>query len=271
MNNLTVITDFTRTAFARIYAQCQSLFSERLIANIEKYLNVTNSLLVPLSALIILVAGIVVSIKLSISTPFFGGVGAVFLVFFGDYISEKFHGACRAALEANPTSISSPAYLELAGFLNIFLGIGLVCGGVYFGIQSSSFLIFLGCITGAILVLLSNVPVINPHLINMSIADKSGIASDLIGLFSVNAKSGLYFSTLFSRLLTITGAVLIVVAIYKIMTAKGYVMFAALSDGGIAVAVLFAGLFYPVIAYFFFMIVFFIADILLAILSMKKS
>ena len=267
MNNINSITEFSRAQFARFFSLCKSFFSEDLVAKFEKYLNFTHSLLIPLSAVIVLISALIFAIRISSAMPFFLGLIAVVFVFFGDFISEKFHGACRAALEANPTSISSNAYLELIVFLNIFLVVGLVFGGIYFGILASSLNIFLGCLAGAALVLLATVPVLNPHIINMSISEKSSAASDLVGLSAIGIKSMLYYSSLFARLVIIAGALLLLVATYQVLA--GNVM-VAMMGGSVAVGILFSGLFYPVLAYFLFMIVFFVADILLAVLSLKE-
>ena len=266
MNNINSITKFSRAQFERFFSLCKSFFSEDLVAKIEKYLNFTHSLLIPLSAVIILISAIIFAIKISSATPFFLGFLAVFLVFLGDFISEKFHSACSAALEANPTSISSNAYLELIFFLNIFLIVWLVFSGIYFGIEASSWYILLGCLAGAALGLLAIVPVLNPHIINMSISEKSSAASDLIGLSTIGIKSMLYYSSLLARLVIIAGALLLLVATYHVLADD----YSAVMHGGIALGVLFSGLFYPVLVYFLFMILFFVADILLAVLSLKE-
>ena len=272
MNNINSITKFSRAQFARFFSICKSFFSEDLVAKIEKYLNFTHSLLIPLSAVIVLISAIIFAIKISSVIPFFLGLIAVVLVFFGDFISEKFHSACCAALEANPTSISSNAYLELIFFLNIFFVVGLVFSGIYFGIQLSSLNIFLGCLAGAALALLTTVPVLNPHIINMSISEKSSAASDLIGLWAIGIKSMLYYSSLFARLVIIAGALLLLVATYQVLTGDrySYMLQAAMLDGSVALGILFSGLFYPVLVYFLFMMVFFVADIILAVLSLKE-
>ena len=267
MKNLDIVTEFSRAQFARVFSLCKSFFSEDLIVKLEKYLNFTHSLLVPLSAVIVLISALIFAIKMSSAMLFFLGLIAVVFVFFGDFISEKFHGACRAALKANPTSISSSAYLELIVFLNIFLVVGLVFGGIYFGILASSLNAFLVCFAGAALVLLATVPVLNPHIINMNISEKSGAASDLVGLSAIAIKSMLYYSSLFARLVIIAGALLLLVATYQVLAGN---VLLAMMGGGVALGILFSGLFYPVIVYFLFMIVFFVADILLAILSLKK-
>ena len=272
MNNINSITKFSRAQFERFFSLCKSFFSEDLVAKIEKYLNFTHSLLIPLSAVIVLISAIIFAIKISSVIPFFLGLIAVVLVFFGDFISEKFHSACCAALEANPTSISSNAYLELIFFLNIFFVVGLVFSGIYFGIQLSSLNIFLGCLAGAALALLTTVPVLNPHIINMSISEKSSAASDLIGLLAIGIKSMLYYSSLLARLVIIAGALLLLVATYQVLTGDrySYMLQAAMLDGSVALGILFSGLFYPVLVYFLFMILFFVADILLAVLSLKE-
>ena len=272
MNNINSITKFSRAQFERFFSLCKSFFSEDLVAKIEKYLNFTHSLLIPLSAVIILISAIIFAIKISSVIPFFLGLIAVVLVFFGDFISEKFHSACCAALEANPTSISSNAYLELIFFLNIFFVVGLVFSGIYFGIQLSSLNIFLGCLAGAALALLTTVPVLNPHIINMSISEKSSAASDLIGLSTIGIKSMLYYSSLLARLVIIAGALLLLVATYQVLTGDrySYMLQAAMLDGSVALGILFSGLFYPVLVYFLFMMVFFVADIILAVLSLKE-
>ena len=272
MNNINSITKFSRAQFARFFSICKSFFSEDLVAKIEKYLNFTHSLLIPLSAVIVLISAIIFAIKISSVIPFFLGLIAVVLVFLGDFISEKFHSACSAALEANPTSISSNAYLELIFFLNIFLIVWLVFSGIYFGIEASSWYILLGCLAGAVLGLLAIVPVLNPHIINMSISEKSSAASDLIGLLAIGIKSMLYYSSLFARLVIIAGALLLLVATYQVLTGDrySYMLQAAMLDGSVALGILFSGLFYPVLVYFLFMILFFVADILLAVLSLKE-
>jgi hypothetical protein len=270
MNNINSITEFSRAQFARFFSLCKSFFSEDLVAKIEKYLNFTHSFLVPLSAVIVLISAIIFAIKISSVLPFFLGLIAVVLVFFGDFISEKFHSACSSALEANPTSISSNAYLELIFFLSTFLVVGLVFSGVYFGIQTSSLNIFLGCLAGAALALLATIPVLNPQIINMSISEKSSAASDLIGLSAIGIKSMLYYSSLFARLVIIVGALLLLVATYQVLTVDRYMVEQAMIDGSVALGILFSGLFYPVLVYLLFMAVFFVADILLAVLSLKE-
>jgi len=266
MQKLDIITEFSRAQFSRFFLLCKSFFSEGLIEKIEKYLNFTNSLLVPLSAVIILISALIFSIKLSTATPLFLAILAVFFVFFGDFISEKFHGACRAAIKSNPTSISSNAYLELIVFLNIFFVVGLFFGGIYYAIAESSLTIFLGCLAGAVLVLLATVPVLNPHIINMSISTKSGAASDLVGIIAIGLKSLLYYSKLFARLVIIGGGLLLLFATYGMLAED----FSAVMRGSTGLGVLLVGFFYPVIVYIWFLLVYTVADILLAVLSIKE-
>ncbi len=264
------VTQKTRSLFESFSELMKKHLSEALIAKIEKYLGYTNSVLVPIAAIIVFIAGIVVSIKLSMATPFFAGIGLVFMVFFGDYISEKFHDACRNSLNSNPTSVSSNAYLELVAYLNVFLIVALVIGGFWFAIKAANIDVLLWCLGLAILTLISTIPILSPHLINLRVSDDSGIASDLIALSSTGIKSALYFSRLVSRLITIAGSILVLIALFDVIRATGWATFAAVTKGGAGIGVLFAGLFYPVIAYFLFMLVFFVADIILAILSLKK-
>ena len=138
MQKLDAITEFSRAQFSRFFLLCKSFFSEELMEKVEKYLNLTNSLLVPLSALIILISALIFSIKMSMAMPLLLAILAVFFVFFGDFISEKFHGACKAAIKSNKTTISSNAYLELIVFLNVFAVIGLLLVGIYSPIDQSS-------------------------------------------------------------------------------------------------------------------------------------
>ncbi|MBB44060.1 MAG: hypothetical protein CMM44_09890 [Rhodospirillaceae bacterium] len=265
MKKLDAITDFSRAQFARFFLLCKSFFSEKLMEKVENYLNLTNSLLVPLSAIIILISAVIFSIKMSTATPLLLAVLAVFFLFFGDFISEKFHGACKAAIKSNQTSISSNAYLELIVFLNVFSVIGLVLGGIYFAIDESSLTIFLGCLAAAVLILLSTVPVLNPHIINMSISTNSGAASDLVGIIAISLKTLLYYSKLFSRLVIIVGGVIMVIAAFGALAED----MSSIMRGVNGLAILMVGFFYPVIVYIWFLLIFAIADILLAVLSIK--
>jgi len=265
MQKLDAITEFSRAQFSRFFLFCKSIFSEQFMEKIEKYLNLTNSLLVPLSALIILVSGLIFSIKMSMAMPLLLAILAVFFVFFGDFISEKFHSACKAAIKSNQTSISSSAYLELIVFLNVFTAIGLLLVGIYSAIDESSLTIFLGCLAAAVLILLSTVPVLNPHIINMSISKNSGAASDLVGIIAISLKTLLYYSKLFSRLVIIGGGVLLVIAVYGALAED----ISAVMNGGTGLIILMVGFFYPVIVYIWFLLIYAIADILLAVLSIK--
>lgn len=265
MQKLDAITEFSRAQFSRFFLLCKSFFSEELIEKIEKYLNLTNSLLVPLSALIILISALIFSIKMSMAMPLLLAILAVFFVFFGDFISEKFHGACKAAIKSNKTSISSNAYLELIVFLNVFAVIGLLLGGIYLAIDESSLTILLGCLAAAVLILLSTIPVLNPHIINMSISTNSGAAGDLVGIIAISLKTLLYYSKLFSRLVIIGGGVLLVIAAYGALAED----ISAVINGGTGLAILMVGFFYPVIVYIWFLLIYAIADILLAVLSIK--
>jgi hypothetical protein len=265
-----IITDWSRSQFSQFFSWVKKNYTDTFIEKIEKYLNRFNSYVVPIAALILLISGVVFAIKLSEVTIFFIALAGVFLVFFADYISEKFHEACGAAISANPTTLSSNAYLHLVGYLNIFFSIGLAIAAIYYGIKESSLENFFYFILFSIFIFISNVPVINTDLINLKIDDKSSIATDLIGLFSLTAKSPLYLSSILARIVTIVGSIYVIFMTVKMLAASEIEVFGLLPDSGAAVGILFAGLFYPVIAYFIFMIIFFFADIVLSVLQIKN-
>ena len=128
--------------------------------------------------------------------------------------------------------------------------------------------ILVWCLAGATLSLLVIVPVLNPHLINMNVSNKSGAASDLIGLWSIGIKSLLFYSKLFSQLSIILGAILLFIATIHAM---GNNIMNAMSEAPIGLGILFAGFFFPVIVNLVFMILYFIFDIFLAVLSIKGT
>jgi hypothetical protein len=264
--------DTTRQFFGQQQESMKGKLNGQLIEKIDAPLTKLNGYLVPVCAVLILILSIYAANKLSAPGMMFGGLVLVLFIFFADYIAQKFIVSCKAAITANETTLSSTAVLDLLVYTTIFVAIGFLLGALYGLISGGSFSMFLFLLGVAVIFAISVVPLHEPDSINLKIKADSTVAEDLIAISSIGVKSGLYFSTLLSKVFTVFGAAAILYGfIAAIFSSNPYGGQEHLLTSLAGIVTLFVGLLWPIIAYFSFLFIFFIYDIVLAILSLKHK
>ncbi len=177
------------------------------------------------------------------------------------YLAKDFHGACEVLISSNRTTISNNAILRFYAILSMLVAVLTFLGSIvlFFDgqIDLSITLLFY-----TLLLYMSAGTLFNPSLININVSLDSSSGEDLITIFSSGLKSLLYFERIISSLIIVSGIIktIEVIVDYDFMYADIY-WAGGLIAGGIA---------FPLLAYFLFLILWFIYSIFLAILSLKK-
>jgi hypothetical protein len=253
------------------------LLKDNLSDNITSFLfrlaNVIYNVIVPITALVILIVGIVFAFKTGMFSVLIVAILMSFLVFFGDYIASKFNDANSQIISSNETRISTNAYLELSAFINIFAAILLPILTLIAWINSPYLVSFAGVVGAlflSLILILMTIPLLNPKLINLSVTKESTVAEDFITITTVLFKIMTFYANLIAKIITILGSVLVIIYGFSVIASSGF----EIMDNGLqflmGIGIVSGGLFFPVIMYLVFLYVFLIADIILSILSIRR-
>jgi hypothetical protein len=235
--------------------------------------NIIYNVIVPITALVILIVGIVFAFKTGMFSVLIVAILLSFLVFFGDYIASKFNDANSQIISSNETRISTNAYLELSAFINIFVAILLPILTLIAWINSPYLVSFAGVIGAlflSLILILMTIPLLNPKLINLIVTKESTVAEDFITITTVLFKIMTFYANLIAKIITILGSVLVIIYGFSVIASSGF----EIMDNGLqflmGIGIVSGGLFFPVIIYLVFLYVFLIADIILSILSIRR-
>ena len=265
--------DLSRKYFSNFYSLLKKNLSDNITSFLFRLANVIYNVIVPITALVILIVGIVFAFKTGMFSVLIVAFLLSFLVFFGDYIASKFNEANSQIISSNETRISTNAYLELSAFINIFAAIFLPILTLIAWINSPYLVSFAGVIGAlflSLILILMTIPLLNPKLINLSVTKESTVAEDFITITTVLFKIMTFYANLIAKIITILGSVLVIIYGFSVIASSGF----EIMDNGlqflIGIGIVSGGLFFPVIIYLVFLYIFLIADIILSILSIRR-
>ena len=265
--------DFSRKYFSSFYSLLKENLSDNITSFLFRLANVIYNVIVPITAFVILIVGIVFAFKTGMFSVLIVAFLLSFLVFFGDYIASKFNEANSQIISSNETRISTNAYLELSAFINIFAAIFLPILTLIAWINSPYLVSFAGVIGAlflSLILILMTIPLLNPKLINLSVTKESTVAEDFITITTVLFKIMTFYANLIAKIITILGSVLVIIYGFSVIASSGF----EIMDNGLqflmGIGIVCGGLFFPVIIYLVFLYIFLIADIILSILSIRR-
>jgi hypothetical protein len=265
--------DLSRKYFSNFYSLLKKNLSDNITSFLFRLANVIYNVIVPITALVILIVGIVFAFKTGMFSVLIVAFLLSFLIFFGDYIASKFNDANSQIISSNETRISTNAYLELSAFINIFAAIFLPILTLIAWINSPYLVSFAGVIGAlflSLILILMTIPLLNPKLINLSVTKESTVAEDFITITTVLFKIMTFYANLIAKIITILGSVLVIIYGFSVIASSGF----EIMDNGlqflIGIGIVSGGLFFPVIIYLVFLYIFLIADIILSILSIRR-
>lgn len=267
------IIDLSRKYFSIFYSLLKEYLSDNITSFLFRLANLVYNILIPITALVILIVGVVFAFKTGMFSVLIAAIIFSFLVFFGDYISSKFNDANSQIISSNETRISTNAYLELSAFINIFAAIFLPILTLIIWINNPYVISFAGVIGAlflSLILILMTIPLLNPKLINLNVTKESTVAEDFITITTVLFKIMSFYANLIAKIITILGSVLVIIYGFSVIASSGF----EIMDSGLqflmGVGIVGGGLFFPVIIYLAFLYVFLIADIILSILSIRR-
>lgn len=265
--------DLSRKYFSNFYSLLKENLSDNITSFLFRLANIIYNVIVPITALVILIVGIVFAFKTGMFSVLIVAILLSFLVFFGDYIASKFNDANSQIISSNETRISTNAYLELSAFINIFVAIFLPILTLIAWINSPylvSFAGVFGALFLSLILILMTIPLLNPKLINLIVTKESTVAEDFITITTVLFKIMTFYANLIAKIITILGSVLVIIYGFSVIASSGF----EIMDNGLqflmGIGIVSGGLFFPVIIYLVFLYVFLIADIILSILSIRR-
>ena len=265
--------DLSRKYFSNFYSLLKENLSDNITSFLFRLANIIYNVIVPITALVILIVGIVFAFKTGMFSVLIVAILLSFLVFFGDYIASKFNDANSQIISSNETRISTNAYLELSAFINIFVAIFLPILTLIAWINSPYLVSFAGVIGAlflSLILILMTIPLLNPKLINLIVTKESTVAEDFITITTVLFKIMTFYANLIAKIITILGSVLVIIYGFSVIASSGF----EIMDNGLqflmGIGIVSGGLFFPVIIYLVFLYVFLIADIILSILSIRR-
>ena len=206
--------DLSRKYFSNFYSFLKENLSDNITSFLFRLANVIYNVIVPITALVILIVGIVFAFKTGIFSVLILAILFAFLVFFGDYIASKFNDANSQIISSNETRISTNAYLELSAFINIFVAIFLPILTLIAWIYSPYLVGLTGVIAAlflSLILILMTIPLLNPKLINLSVTKESTVAEDFITITTVLLKIMTFYANLIAKIITILGSVLVII------------------------------------------------------------
>ncbi len=191
-------------------------------------------------------------------------VGAIVGVFLLGFIGSKFSDACRVAVHANRSSVSTAAYFDLLSLLLMLAIVGGVFGGIYMmfevGFQEGLQVVFM-----ALMLLILLVYTLHPAMIAVDIDPNSSAGRDLLSLLATVIKAVLRAVFMLSALCTVGGILLIAYGMVVRMQDE----WMGQAEIGVGTMVILIAMALPALVYLAFIFLYFVIDLFENILSIK--
>ena len=187
------------------------------------------------------------------STELLGaGIGTAFGMVLLGYIGEKFLGACETAVQANPLHFSTHAYTDLGGTFFGLLSTLFFLAGVFAFTQDAPVEGALIPIAASIPLLISAWLILNPNLIGLVVDPKTKSSQEAVSLLFFPFKMSLKGVKIISASLLLIGIIAILFGVFKALADETGAAAALLPMGYASVI---AGMGFPILSYFSYMLV----------------
>ncbi len=262
------IMDGVVNAIDRALGGLRAVLSPQLFSRLESFFIGLAGIATPLAAVLGLLIGFVVAIKLDSLVLFLSGGAWVLAVLVLYYTGAKMLKSCAGTIERNPSDIGSQDFLDVMAFLNLISALTAFIAGAYVAIKASE-LQWLWYGLGLAVVLLYVVWVLlHPSLIGTYVRAATSAGFDAIAILVMANKIYLRAAPIFFGLGTVMGAVLLLFSLVKSF-GNGVELLASGLSGLAGFIAVIAGLLAPLVLYLLFVLGYLLLDVLRSILSVR--
>jgi hypothetical protein len=226
------------------------LLSETFFFENEKWIGRIGNFSAILSAISILIIGCRTAIKDDSFNVFLISIAGFLMVLLVQYVAIKFVEPTIKSIKNIQTSVSDESVLDIIALLFFLSGIIAFCTSVYFAIKFDNFKLFLIGVGVFFSTCYAACLYINPKLVNIVVVESQGPAEDAIGICSSIIKVSSRLSVIAFGITIAIGTMLLIKGMIDLFNDKVYMyeIFGSLWILG-------AGLTYPIISYFSFILV----------------
>jgi len=143
------------------------------------------------------------------------GLGWVVAVGVVLYVAKRFMGAGEVLISAAPTKLASPAFLDCAALLAVLAGLVALIGGIYMSIAMKDVAQLVTGLAGFVICQVLACIAMNPSLVHVEVEEGASTGDEAIGVLSFPMKAIVKTVPLAFGVGAITGAVLLIIAIFK--------------------------------------------------------
>jgi hypothetical protein len=217
------------------------------------------------AAAIGLLSSIVLTIKHDTFSAFVSGLGWVLLLLVLQYTAAKFLPSGGAFVKANPSQISSAAFLDCVALASIIAAWLFLLAFLVLAIQVQWMNFFWIGVCLFIMCQYSACLALNPTLLNISTASGGGAGEEAIGIILFGMKTFLRLIPVGFGTGLLLGAVRLVIDFLQLLKGRADVFSAIGNPGSVSLAVLAAAL--PFLGYILFVLGYLLLDVIKAILA----
>ncbi|MEJ1973533.1 MAG: GYF domain-containing protein [Lacunisphaera sp.] len=223
-----------------------------------------------------LILAIVLATRMhSVATFVMLGIGYLLVIAVAQFSAQRFLSAGAALLANTPSRLSSKSFLQCVGLFAILGAAGTFLGGLVGSIQADSLLPMIPAVLMGALLLYFAMAALHCEVLNVSISGEATAGEDAISLLSFFCKAGLVLAPLFYFLLSVVGAILILLTMFNVGQVANEALLVMLplppmtqvlaqnSPGQMLVLI---ACLVPVLSYFFFLLAYLSLDVIRAVL-----
>jgi hypothetical protein len=220
------------------------------------------------SAAITLIGGILLAVRGNSFGAFVAGVGVTIGVLVGQYIAYRLLGACRTAIVANRSILSSLAIPDSVSLLIAVATIAGVIGLIWTSIQAGQ-LVFFVAASGVLAVgAFAALTAVTPAGLSVDVEPDCRAAQEAVGVLTFVVKLILRCTPLLFASGVAFATYRLIASVVFVMKAEAREGFLAQQDVAAAVSILFAVIAIPIYAYVVMLLYYLTLDVIAAIVSL---
>lgn len=249
-------------------------FFERQDVGVTKLANYAT----PVSALLGVILAVVAAIRLDSFSAFLGGLVWVSLIGLLFYSAHRFVVSCRRVVRTNRTTIGGTELLDTFAVLTALATIGVAAYGIYSAVQLSSLNPIWSYFPSAISLMFYTCLLLNPGLLGIEVKTNATAGEEAISISLLLMKAWTRLAGITFGSLSVFGALALITVSWTVLTDKDWAYanyFASLAGIGLAslagVGLVLYSLLVPPILYLAFIFVCLLADLAMAVLSLRPA
>jgi hypothetical protein len=231
------------------------------------------SFLFLLGAVLTLIWSIIAAIRLNNAALLGTGLVAVLVLAILQFVSQRFLAAGQELVANSPTGVNSTAMMDSLGLLLFVAAFGALAAGIVAAIRGNDLSALIGGAASAVGLIALSAICLSPGIVNVNVR-KSSAGEEAMGLLSFFLKANLLTVPIVYFIFGVLGCLLVLASLFVPLPtgeALGGVLPNAVANvlgSSVGASFLVVGGLAPMIAYFWFLLLYLFVDVIQAIVSL---